>query len=225
MSDPVRCDCGCVNTFTAKSAEGDLRRYRERGPDGTTRTLLQRIRARGVDGATLLDVGGGVGIVQWELLADGVRSSQSVDASAAYADAVREEATRRGLGDRVTVRVGTLEELADEVEPADIVTLDRVVCCDPDFQALLGVATSKARRVIGLVYPRTTWWNRVAARVFAVWGWITRDDLRWHLHPEADVDFVLRFAGFDRRSLDRTLIWRVAVYERRPAADGVIAAT
>jgi len=211
-----------VNTFDAKSAEGDLRRYRDRGADGTTRTLLQRIRARGTDGATLLDVGGGVGIVQWELLADGVVSSQSVDASEAYAETVRREAIRRGLEDRVTVRVGTLEELADEVEPADIVTLDRVVCCDPDFQGLLGVATTKARRVIGLVYPRVTWWNRLGAVAFAVWGWVTRDGSRWHLHPEADVDFVLRFAGFDRRSLDRTLIWRVAVYERRPSTEPAV---
>jgi hypothetical protein len=126
-----RCDCGCVNTFTSKSAEGDLKRYLDKGPDGTTRMLVTAIRSRGIDGATLLDVGAGIGAVQWELLANGVRTSQSVDASEGYAAIVRREAERRGLADRVTVRQGTLEELADAVDGADIVTLDRVICSTP----------------------------------------------------------------------------------------------
>jgi hypothetical protein len=216
MADGTRCECGCVNTFTSKSAEADLKRYLEKGPDATTQALVNAIRARGIDGATLLDVGGGIGAVQWELLADGVTSSQSVDASEGYAETVRREAARRGLADRVTVRQGTLEELVDEVEQADVVTLERVICCDPDMQALLAVVVAKSRRIVGLVYPRVTWWNRLAERVFTLWAWVTRDDTRWHLHPEADIDFILRFAGFERRFIDRTFVWRIAVYERRP---------
>jgi hypothetical protein len=220
MPDEKPCGCGCVNTFSSKEAEQDLRRYRENGPDRTTRALVNAIRARGIDGATLLDVGGGIGAIQWELLADGVASSQSVDASEGYAETVRREAARRGLAERVTVRLGTLETLADEVQPADVVTLDRVICCDPDMEALLAVVTAKAGRIVGLVYPRVTWWNRLAERVFTLWSWITRDETRWHLHPEVDIDFILRFAGFERRFIDRTFVWRIAVYERRPIPTG-----
>ena len=57
----------------------------------------------------------------------------------------------------------------------DIVTLDRVVCCDPDLSGLLGTVTARARRVIGLVYPRLTWWNRIAGFVLDSFGRLTGD--------------------------------------------------
>lgn len=218
-SGPGDCECGCVNTFSSKSADDDLRRYREKGADGTTRTLVRAIRDRGIEGGTLLDVGGGVGVIQWELLAGGVSDVQSVDATEAYVDAVRREAERRGLADRVTARLGTLESVADSVAPADIVTLDRVLCCDPDVNALLGAVSARARRIVGLVYPRDTWWNRVAARAMDAWGWITRDPMRWHLHAEGTIDALLRSAGFEQRFSDRTLIWNVHVYERAGSAE------
>jgi hypothetical protein len=68
--------------------------------------------------------------------------------------------------------------------------------------------------MVGLVYPRVTWWNKIAARVLAAWGWLTRDSIRWHLHANADIDGILRRAGFVRRDIDRTLIWQVALYVR-----------
>jgi magnesium-protoporphyrin O-methyltransferase len=97
------------------------------------------------------------------------------------------------------------------------VTLDKVVCCYPDAQALLGRAAEHANRAIGLVYPRETWWNRVAARLLAVWGRLTHDPIRWHLHPTAESDALLDRAGFERHEVRRELIWHIALYRRRPA--------
>jgi SAM-dependent methyltransferase len=208
------CCCGCPNTFDAKMAEGDLKRYLEQGPDGTTRTLIDAIVGEGIEGATLLDIGGGIGAIQLELLAAGAASAIAVDASEAYVQVARAEAGRRGYGERLRPLVGSFATLASEVEPADVVTLDRVVCCDPDLPALLGAVATHARRMVGLVYPRVTWWNRIAARGIAAWGWLTRDSTRWHLHPVADIDGILRRAGFVRRDIDRTLIWQVALYVR-----------
>ena len=74
--------------------------------------------------------------------------------------------------------------------------------------------SERAKRVVGLVYPRETWWNRLAARVMAAWGWLTRDQTRWHLHATADIDRILRGAGFERREVDRTFIWQVVLYVR-----------
>ncbi|HUQ43703.1 MAG TPA: methyltransferase domain-containing protein [Candidatus Limnocylindria bacterium] len=204
----------CVNTFSTKEAEGDLKRYLKQGPDGTTKSLIDAIVAEGADGATLLDIGGGIGAIQLELLAKGAASAQSVDASEAYVTVARAEAARRGLADRTDARIGSFETLAAVIEEADVVTLDRVVCCDPDLPALLGAVASHARRMVGLVYPRVTWWNRAAARAFAAFGWVTRDPTRWHLHQDADLDRILRESGFIRRDVDRTLIWQVALYVR-----------
>ena len=208
------CRCGCVNTFSTKDAEADLERYRRQGADGTTRALIDAIKGQRIDGASLLDVGGGIGAIQLELLAAGLGTSASVDASEAYIEVARAEATRRGFGERATHRLGSLGEVAEEVAPADIVTLDRVVCCSADLPALLGTAVDRARRMVGLVYPRPTWWNRLAARAINAFGWLTRDPTRWHLHPEAEIRAILDRAGFVRHDVDRSFIWQVALYVR-----------
>lgn len=223
---PCGSGCGYVNTFSTKEAETDLKRYRQHGLEGATRSLVEAIRAEGIDGATLLDVGGGIGAIQLELLGAGLARSASVDATEAYVEVARAEAVRRGYGDRAVHRFGTLAEIGSEVEPADIVTLDKVICCDPNLPELLEGVTPRARRMVGLVYPRVTWWNRVAARLLAAWGVVTRDSLRWYLHPDAQVDGILRGAGFERRVVARTWIWHVALYVRpagQPSVGGVIA--
>jgi magnesium-protoporphyrin O-methyltransferase len=214
MRDEAPCSCGCPNTFSSREAESDLKRYRERGPDGTTQALIDAIVAQGVEGATIIDIGAGVGAIQLALLDAGAVRATSVDATEAYVAVAREEAERRGYRDQVDARFGLFESVAAEIEPADVVTLDRVVCCDPDLPGLLTRVSERARRMVGLVYPRETWWNRVAARVMAAWAWVTRDPTRWHLHATADVDRILRAAGFERREIDRTLIWQVVLYVR-----------
>jgi magnesium-protoporphyrin O-methyltransferase len=219
MPEPT-CD-SCPNTFSSRDAEGDLKRYREKGPDKTTRALIDAIVAAGVDGASLLDIGGGIGAIPLELLAAGAARAESVDASEAYVEVARAEAERRGYADRTAARVGDFVALAPGIEPADVVTLDRVVCCYPDLAALLGAASDHARRIVGLVYPRDSWWNRVAARAIATFGWLTRDPTRWYLHRPGEVDATLRAAGYQRREISRDMIWQVAVYERTHAADAV----
>ena len=214
MPDPAPCSCGCPNTFDAKMAKGDLKRYLDKGPDPTTKALIDAIVAQGVEGATLLDIGGGIGAIQLGLLAAGASSAESVDASEAYVEVARDEAARRGLAERVNGRVGVLEELAPSIEAADVVTLDKVVCCDPDLPALLTRAAELARRMVGLVYPRETWWNRAASRAIAVTCWVTRDPTRWRIHRTNEIDGILRQAGFERRDVARTLVWHVALYVR-----------
>ena len=91
----------------------------------------------------MLDIGGGIGAIQLELLAAGASRAQAVDASEAYVETARAEAERRGYGDQTTARVGDFVELAPSIEPADVVTLDRVVCCYPDVDALLGAAAEQ----------------------------------------------------------------------------------
>ena len=220
MPESQPCSCGCPNTFSSKNAEDDLKRYLKQGADGTTRALIDAVVAEGVDGATLLDVGGGIGAIQFELLGAGVARATSVDASEGYVEVARREAERRGLSERIDARFGDFVAIADELHAADLVTLDRVVCCYPNLPTLMRAVTSHSKRVVGLVYPRDTWWNRVAARGLAVWGWLTRDSTRWYLHEPGQVDGLLRSAGFVRREVKRSMIWQVVVYRKAAAAEG-----
>lgn len=159
MPDPAPCSCGCPNTFSTKEADADLTRYVKEGPNPSTRALIAAIVAEGIEGSTLLDIGAGIGAIQLELLAAGAKSAELVDATDAYVAAAGAEAERRGYGDRARGRVGDFVALAGEIGPADVVTLDKVVCCYTDMPALLGHAGEHARRMVGLVYPRDTWWN------------------------------------------------------------------
>ena len=218
MSDAAPCSCGGPNTFSSREAEDDLKRYRVRGPDRTTQALIDAIVAQGIDGATLIDIGAGVGAIQLALLDAGAARATSVDATEAYVAVARAEAARRGYADRVDARFGLFEAVSADLEAADVVTLDRVVCCDPDLPGLLSRVGERATRMVGLVYPRETWWNRIAARSFAAWAWLTRDPTRWRLHSTADIDRILGAAGFERRDVDRSLVWQVALYVREAGA-------
>ncbi len=215
MTDRPPCDCGSANVFTNREADADLKRYLREGPTKSTRTLIEALVAEGLDGATLLDIGAGIGAIQLELLAAGVSSARSVDATEAYVTVAQHEAERRGFGDRIDGRVGDFVTLAPDIEAADVVTLDKVVCCYADMPALLGRAAERARRMVGVVYPRQTWWNHLASSAFEAWGRLTRDPTRWRLHRTADLDRVMSGAGFERHDVARDFIWHIVLYRKR----------
>ena len=177
------------------------------------------MKAKDIEGATLLDIGGGVGVAQLELLSAGVRSATDVDASSAYLDVAREEAGRRNYGERVTYHHGDFVALAPEIEPADIVMLDRVICCYHDMPALVATSAAKALRLYGLVYPRDAWWTRCYSAVENAAMRARRHPYRSFIHPTRQVDAMVRGAGLERRYYRRGVFGQVAVYARpRPLA-------
>jgi len=206
--------CGVDSVFDSRVAERDLRRYRRRGPHGSSRALISAIRSAGVQGASLLDIGAGVGAVTHELMDAGVTHAMIADASAAYAEAARSEATRRGHGKQLDVHVGDFVTMAEELPVADVVTLDRVICCYPDMPELVARSTAHARRLYGVVYPRNAWWVRLVAAGGNIMRRLTGNAFRSYMHPEHGIDAAVRHAGFRRRYLTRRLVWIAAVYER-----------
>ncbi len=205
---------GADKLFDASIARGELNGYRKKGPAKSTRLLLDAIRNGLNTGWTLLDIGGGVGAIQHELLADGVESAVHVDASTAYLGASQEEAAKRGHKERVTYLHGNFVELAPEIAPADIVTLDRVLCCYPDMPALVASSTAHARQFYGIVYPRDTWWMRLGGRFLNGWLRIRRNPFRFFVHPSATVDAAVRASGFSPRFQKNSGMWQVVLYGR-----------
>src|ERR1043165_4750729 len=115
MTEGPGCDCGCPNVFSSKQAEGDLKRYRSKGPAASTGALIRAILDEGVRGGTLLDIGGGIGAIQLELLTAGLAHAESVDATEPYVRTALDEAARRGFGDRVNSHLGDFVQLASEI--------------------------------------------------------------------------------------------------------------
>ena len=163
---------------------------------------------------TLLDIGGGVGAIQHELLKAGIASAVGVDASTAYIHAVEDEAQRQGHADRVSSRHGNFVEIADDVPEANIVTLDRVICCYHDLERLVDLSSRRATELYGIVYPRETRLVRFAFGLFNVYLRLRRNPFRVFVHPTATIDRLLRSNGFQRRFYSKTPIWQIAVYGR-----------
>jgi len=212
--------CGCdpgFEIFDQAGAEADVERYRRHGPDTTTRMLLDLIRERGVTGADLLDIGGGVGVIDHELLGAGVGHAVLVDASAPALQAARAEARRRGHLDRIEFVDGDFVSRAVGIDPADVVTLDRVICCYPDVESLVRLSAARARALYGLVLPRDRRVVRWALRLVNLWYRLRGFGYRAFAHPNAHVDALVAEAGLRLRREERTFLWRVVLYERAAA--------
>jgi magnesium-protoporphyrin O-methyltransferase len=209
------CQCqGIERQFGRKTAMKELRRLRKRGPAPTTRMLIDALRREGVTDASLLDIGGGVGAIYHELLASGARDAVHVDVSPDYLNVAREEAERRGQAARVQFVRGDFVDVAPTLGGADVVTLDRVICCYPGMERLVAGCAEKTRRLVGAVYPRDAWWMRLALTAINIVNRLRRSAFRTFLHPPAAIDAVLRAHGLERRSFRRTLAWEVTVYSR-----------
>jgi magnesium-protoporphyrin O-methyltransferase len=214
------CQCQAAEAlFDDKTANRELKKYRRKGPDKPTRLLIDALKSEGIEGMTLLDVGGGVGAIHHELLGAGVARATDVDASSAYLAVAREESAWQGHADRVSYQHGDFVELAPEIEGADIVTLDRVICCYPDMLALVGRSAARAAKLYGAVYPRDRWWVRMGFVLGNFFLWLTRNPFRTFAHPTDAVEGVLREKGLEKRyHRNANIVWQVVVFARNGAS-------
>jgi magnesium-protoporphyrin O-methyltransferase len=200
--------------FDARRAEDRLRDYRRNGPNGWTRRLIAGLAPDGAEGMTVLDIGAGVGAVHHALLEAGAAAAVDVDASGPYLAASRTEAERRGLAERVTYHKGDAVALAPGLEAADLVALDRVVCCYPHMEALVRVAAERTRRRLGMVLPRDDAWVRAAVGLANRWSALWRDPFRVHVHSTAGVLAVADAAGLVPVAEHRGRVWQTLILER-----------
>ena len=214
--------CNCCEitdrAFSEAEARSELRNYRKRGPASQTKLILEAIRSLRLKDAALLDIGGGIGAIHHELLNDVASQATHVDASSAYLKEAKEEAARRGHNDRVDFIHADFTEVASELPKVDIVTLDRVVCCYPDFHKLLKAAADHSRRALAFTYPRETWYMRFGLSVMNFFQRLRRDPFRVFLHPVAEMDALLKREGFERVSLHRLFVWEMALYQKSGGA-------
>jgi len=203
--------------YDEKRAASELGKYREKGPIPSTDALIAALKGEGVEGMTLLDIGGGVGAIQHELLAAGAAHVTSVDASASYLETAREEARRRGVEDRITYQHGDFVQLAESVPPADIVTLDRVLNVYPDWERLAGLAAAHAQRLLGLVYPRNTPMTRLVVSAMNLKLRMQSKAVRAHIRPQDEIDRIARESGLAPScAQDVGPAWHVAAFRRSP---------
>ena len=207
--------CAAEEYFSQKVADRDLQRYRRDGPDIITRLLLEELRRWPLEGRRLLDVGGGIGVIGAEVSGAGLASLTMVDASPSYLETARMALTSRYDERVLTFIHGDFAAIAATVADADVVTLDRVVCCYPEAQPLLGRAAAKARELLAFTYPRERWHVRIWVVLENGLLWLRRSKFRAFFHPPAQMRALLEAAGFARVTQRETFLWALDVYRRK----------
>lgn len=200
--------------YDGHHAAQDLEEWHRRGVRPTTQEMIEVLLAEGIVGARLLDIGAGVGMVHMTLLEAGAASAVDVDASQEYLDAARSEATRRGLAERMEYLRGDVVALAEQLPPADVVTLDAVICCYPYLAPLIDAATRPLPRLVALTYPRDLWWMRIVMNLWNIRRKLQRlRDFYW-IHRRPEVEQLLRRAGYSLIHDGGIRSWSVLVYRR-----------
>jgi len=208
---------GCEDVFTQAQAERDLRRYRRRGLPGTAAWLRDALVREGVDGETVLEIGGGIGSLQVELLEAGASSALNLELVDSYEAAAHSLARERAVEGRAERRLGDLVAAHDIVPRSSLVVMHRVVCCYPDWEGLLGAAASRAERRLALTFPTARWWVRLGFRAMNGWLRLRRSAFRAYLHPPVQMLAFARRAGFQVADERRGALWSSVVLERAAA--------
>jgi 2-polyprenyl-3-methyl-5-hydroxy-6-metoxy-1,4-benzoquinol methylase len=211
---PSCCDPrGCDTFFTPRFARRVATRYRKKGLDETAQRMVEFLELRGIEGATVLEIGGGVGEIQIELLKRGAARTVNLELSRAYDEEAEGLLREAGLEDRAERRLHDIASDPEDVEAADIVVLHRVVCCYPDYERLLGAAAQRARRLLVFSYPPRNVISRLFIGSQNLFFRLLRREFRTFVHPPSAMLDVLEGRGLRRTFAHHTLVWQVAGLE------------
>jgi 16S rRNA G966 N2-methylase RsmD len=205
---------GCDRFFDDRFARRMAKRYRKRGVDKTARRMVEFLAGRGVEGASVLEIGGGVGEIQLELLARGAARTTNLELSDGYDAEAARLAREAGVEARVERRRHDIAVDPGAVEPVDVVVLHRVVCCYPDYERLLGAAADHARRLLVFSHPPR---NPVSRAIVAAQNLGFRAmgrEFRTFAHPPRAMLGVLERHGLRQTFSHRGFPWLVAGLER-----------
>ena len=209
------CQCqGIENMFDKKTAKRNLKRYLKKGPSKTTAMLLDAIHKEGVQGLDFLDIGGGIGAIQYDLIKAGASNGTSIEASSAYIDLVKEETLQNGLDERLDFKHGDFTKTASDVDTADIVTLDKVICCYDNMSELVMLSSKLARKIYAVIYPRDVWWTKLALPMMNFYPRLKGSSFRVFIHPTKKVEKIIFGNGLKRNYYATTLFWQVAIFTR-----------
>ncbi len=205
----------CEEMFKPRMARRALDRYRSRGLDRLDRLVLATASAGGVEGSDVLEIGGGIGAIQAELLDSGARRGEIVELVSAWEPYAAELAREKGHAEQTIFRIADVLEEPDAVERADVVVLNRVVCCSPDGVELARSAARLTRRTLVLTFPRNALWLRAGARVVNTAFRIMGRSYRLFLHAPSALVAAAGAEGLTLEDEGRTFVWEYMGFRRR----------
>ena len=209
------CQCqGIENMFDKKAAKRALKRYLKKGPSKTTGMLLKAIHEKGVQGLDFLDIGGGIGAIQYDLIKAGASSGTSIEASPAYIDLVKEEIHKNNLAEIIDFKHGDFTAIASDVDSADIVTLDKVICCYDNMSELVRLSSKLSQKIYCARPPHKASAQKLALPFINFYPTIKGSPFRVFIHPTKKVEEIIFRNGLKRSYYATTLFWQVAIFTK-----------
>ena len=206
--------CGADQFFDPKVAQKKMRHYKRKGAGKSTKRLLEQLSIYNFENKTLLDIGGGVGAIQWHFLERGGKSTLDVDASNGYIDVAKSYAAANNFEEKAQFLNGDFVDMSEEISRCDYVTLDKVVCCYPDYQSLLGMALQKCDDTIALTFPLAGPISKLTAIVENIYFKFKKNPFRTFIHSPADIEMFILSKGFSIVSKKISFPWHVRVYKK-----------
>lgn len=201
--------------FRPEAARQSLDRYRKKGLGRLSRRMVDAAIAGDVGGARVLDIGGGIGALQSELLVAGADRGEVVELVGSYEKCAHELAREKGLEGRVSYRVADILESPEAVDEADVVILNQVVCCSPDGIELAGAAARLARRTLVMSFPRDVVWVRAGVRMLNLGFWAMRRSFRTFVHPTSALLAAVEVGGLEVVDRGHGGFWEFVALQRR----------
>jgi len=176
--------------------------------------LLEGIRKVGLQNASVLDIGCGVGQLHLTLLKEGAARATGVDMAEGMISKAREFAAASGVSEKTNYVLGDFVSVSKSVETADIAMLDKVVCCYEFLNELLDASTAKANSVYALTHPAEHWMIKLSFNLLIGVRTLFRADFRPYWHDWDAMRRGIERRGFQLVHQDATFWWNVLVYRR-----------
>ncbi len=201
------------NTFDLKQARKEMAQYLKSGPKKSTKYLLKPLRERALVEGSLLDIGGGVGALIWELLENEIDHVYYIEISDAYSKVFKEQVVSRSVEKKVNILTGDFTEHHRSLPQVDVVTMDKVICCYQDYRPLVKLSLQKARKVYAYTIPRDIWWVKAVNKVESLIKSFT-NYLRTHIHPTAEIEEMVVSQGFTKIYQKTHREWLTVIYSK-----------
>lgn len=200
--------------FFSCFAKSYRRRFKKKGFEASQNQLLEALEVAGFKDRTLLEIGCGVGHLHLTLLERGARHAIGIDLAPQMLAVAKDWSKERGLADRVEYIEGDFMELADRSSPVDIAILDKVICCYPDVEGLVGKSVSKTSQTYVFTIPLDKWIVRLGMTLLRYFLWLIRSDFRPYIHDLDVIKTVIEAAGFQKYYERTTFVWMTQGYSK-----------
>jgi len=200
--------------FFSLFANGYCRRFKRKGFEPSQKHLLEAIEVAGFDDQTLMEIGCGVGHLHLTLLERGARSAVGIELAPKMLTMAKDWAKERALADRVEYLEGDFMILANQLDSAEIVILDKVICCYPDVKGLVSKSIDESLRTYVFTIPRNRWIVRFGMSFLKFFLWLVRSEFRPYIHSLETINTIVESAGFKKFYQRSTFVWNTFAYAK-----------